>query len=1349
MTPQTPPPGYIEAPQASLGQSPTPAIPAGYVEAQNSPSIPEGYVEASSQDKDEFSAEPLAHNTTANIIKFGMQRLMSGIFTSAPPPLQAEIAATNPLLPDRVTEWGKSVGAYGKEIQRLTALGSTNLSPQEAKQNSSMLSAATKSYQALLAQNPFNVATQDAQLEESLQKAPEEIQQTADALIQKGGKAISSFFHDPLGTSSKAAKAGLTLGEWVLQHPKEAISDVVGTLADPVWWLVPGAAAEGAVSKGITQLGAKTIKGIAVGETLTGVSSAVTQMNYTGTVDFGQTTSDMVHALGPLTGLSFLGAGYNYVQGAKGVEGLEGKSGESPEWLQNPDEIVQRHKEVFKDILTPPEHPGGTSLESLVTPPVTKDSISEVAGNLAQQGDRPPAYPTDIAETFQIYEHQIFPARGIIPEEIREQVGNTHAVDERGEPLILFRGQRYDQPAEGHFFSTAEEVANTYADVPQEQLEARNAKYPPTWPTTYPKGELPVTRMATGQGIRNVPPPFAPNVGKYVVNIRNPLHVDMGGQTWTDASVDSEGKRFSLLGLVPKDFFEANPNYDGIIVKNVRDAAYRNMTGDAGAPAINPSTVVIVKDPEQAINFFNFKKKGQGGFIRPITAVSLGLGAVGGVAGYQEGGIKGAIGGAIAGMAAPLLTGAVINGIRKLGVTPSVLKAPYEDFLGHLREARYAGPQIAAQFKKILPEDSSKKINNYLLKVPGFVQELSPEELQSATAMRSLYQTYGNVFQKAGIIDQQKLDYVTRIFKPRANMPKDFQENWVNKVGPQKVRKLLDGPEGLQQAFASGLELKYPMAEDNLAEYISSAQELLARNKLAHQLMLDGPEPGLSWIMPSKKAPRYYKPMEGSPLFSAIARSVNKNLRPKMAELSLPQQLGVRMRQMESGNSVSEILDEFGPQMPVAQSYRIHPDARLIHNFLFDSGTSGTFWRGFDAVNHHLKLSKLSFSLFHAKTLIQHHLNLQEWGMANPKGYADIPGVGFGTHPIFASFLNHDPITQLAIKHGLVVNPSEDWDGVNAITASKQFNDWMDKTIPDEYNPKPFTKAYSQLLEAEDAFKKITFGRFMTGFKLIDAQKLFLKEKDLDIKRIAKDPTYRIRPDAEIMRGVVDLVNNVYGVQDYANLVMRARFGVTQSLKGMLFSTSGRKALQRTILAPDWIISTTRALLGATGLGGKEMLKAHLPYIAKTAIYYLLAANTINLMNTGHLITQNKDPFTVELGGGRTMLLDKALTDPAKLFDVAQPKIMGQAILSKGSPLLATALQQIENRQFLTPYGDAPPIASRNDPPLLWWSKRLGNVLQAPAPIILEQELQDPGLAPLAGFFGAPIYPHKQKPVTY
>lgn len=1303
---------------------------------------------------------------------------ITSVLSLGNPDLQARMLTVpgNVALSDSAREWADSLNQVNDQITQLSgqkqALAAKG-DEQGAAQADRLLQQILNRRDALHEQNPTTLHNRLVTNEEDLDKAPAAI----NAVQEQVGKAASDFFQDPLGKTTVGAKAALQAAQGWIAHPGNTIASLIGTLDDPATWLVP-AGGMGTLSKGVGDLLATTGKQASLGVLMTGAASSLQQKNETGHVDYGQTVDDMFHAVAPMTALSFLGAGFGFAKAAKKgpVPGMEG--GPAPE-LNTPEAIAEHHKQTFSDILTPekqevvhttPEIPPTAgpkqqaALKSALdkldkwsdnydAPPISKDEISEVAGNLAQKADKNPADPMSSPEQYKALEEEVFPIRAEVPKTALEQVVNTKALDDNGHPYVLYRGQKLDTPGSGSFYTTSPDVANTYAHFNQEALDQFNGHFPATWPTTTPVGEEPATLSIPGIGTKNLTHPIlAPNVSKYVVDIRNPYVVEMGGKMWLDAGehVDS-GKKFSLGNFVPEDWFADHPGYDGVIVKNVRDSAY----GNTGDNPIAASTIVIPKSPEQAINFLNHKNRLQGGKATTGTALALTAGVAGGLYGYHEGGLYGAGAGAVAGLLSPLALGAVRNVFKSFSgkMNPNAADMAQEEFIQHMREARFAPLQLASQFKKIVPEESSKRINAVTQYGPDSIPEpLTHAEEQVRLAGENIYKTYGKALEKAGVIDEMRKDYIAKIMKPRDDMPEDFKKNWYTKLSPSKARKYTSGPEGLQAAYDDGFVLKHQRFEDNLAEYVGVAQELLAKNKYARALFTDGPDEGYNWVMPSSKAPRFYKPMAGSPVFSAIAKAVNRNVTPKWDELSAAQRMaGLKWLHTEAGpgENIHTYLRSLADQLPVANSYSIHPDAADVHNFLFGTHDSAKFWRGFDVANLQLKQAKLSFTLFHAKTMIQHHLNLQDYGMANLEGYKDIPSVAAGTNPAFTKFLNNDPVTQLAIKHGLGVNPAEEWEGVNASTASTEFNKWLNDTVPEEFRVPAAEGVYGKLLDAEDAFKKVTFGRFMTGFKLMDATSLFNKERMIDAERVSNDPTYRVRSDDEIMKGVVKLMNNVYGVQDYSRLVMDARTPAMRKALSFAFSPTGRKYMQRLLLAPDWLISTTRALTGALGLQGAEAARLHAPYMLRSAFYYMLAANMVNMMSTGHSIFQNKDPLTVELGGGRTMMLDKAFSDPLKLYNVFKPASMTQAWLSKGSPLLEETFEQVANKQFLTPYGSGPPIVSKRDSNLAYWGKRGAHTTGLVLPIPAQQFFEDPSLRPVAGFFGFPIYSHRRTSQDY
>jgi hypothetical protein len=99
------------------------------------------------------------------------------------------------------------------------------------------------------------------------------------------------------------------------------------------------------------------------------------------------------------------------------------------------------------------------------------------------------------------------------------------------------------------------------------------------------------------------------------------------------------------------------------------------------------------------------------------------------------------------------------------------------------------------------------------------------------------------------------------------------------------------------------------------------------------------------------------------------------------------------------------------------------------------------------------------------------------------------------------------------------------------------------------------------------------------------------------------------------------------------------------------------------------------------------------------------------------------------------MQLSKHFTEP--IHDISN---FDQAVLNKLGVLPKAALEQLENKKYLTPGGRAPSITKPDDSFGVAAGKRLAHLAGSPVPIPLQQLAQSGPGAAASGFIGLPVY---------
>jgi len=200
--------------------------------------------------------------------------------------------------------------------------------------------------------------------------------------------------------------------------------------------------------------------------------------------------------------------------------------------------------------------------------------------------------------------------------------------------------------------------------------------------------------------------------------------------------------------------------------------------------------------------------------------------------------------------------------------------------------------------------------------------------------------------------------------------------------------------------------------------------------------------------------------------------------------------------------------------------------------------------------------------------------------------------------------------------------------------------------------------------------------------------------------------------------------NDIFGGLDWFRIADGVQNKVGRDLALAVTSPSGRRFMQIAMLAPDWTVATTRAMVKAIpGISSREIAALHQGYVVRSALMHLTIMNGLNYYFSGHSTFENKDPTMVDLGDGRKLQWSKHSMEP--IHWLISPD---QQAMNKLGYLPKEFLTQALDKEYLSTKG-APPIRNR-----------ITHALGSAMPITGQQAYEN-GLVPaLSGFFGAPIY---------
>ena len=635
-------------------------------------------------------------------------------------------------------------------------------------------------------------------------------------------------------------------------------------------------------------------------------------------------------------------------------------------------------------------------------------------------------------------------------------------------------------------------------------------------------------------------------------------------------------------------------------------------------------------------------------------------------------------------------------------------------------------------------------------------QVLSNKQMAFVDRTQILYKRIGLALRSRGLIHEPLEDYWSRTFEPTDKTPTDLKNafktgDW-SRVGTGSrhfiSRSLANGWEGVKYAQDNlGLKLKDQDAVTNTGNYLGAAHNAIINFDMYKDL-------------------KTLKDINGKPLIMSSASNVPDTYRPVLTGLNkyLNKMQGQLPREAAGVGGAGFINRNL--------SWFAHPGISEPLKFLTESSHVGPKMAALDSIQFALKRSIL-FSGFHAKTLSQHQIvanyNLKD-GIST---FSDAAQVLAGTHPVFKQLLygkSGDIVSQF-VRNGGTIAPPEDVGSTSFYQGVDNFRKALDNHLGPIASPAiALTDFYKSMAKR---FDYITWQRAMTGGKLITFTNWMDKETLRNQKNVNLNPQkFRQLSQDEIAKGLTLTVNDFFGGQNWLRTSMDSSTEWMRNIKSTLFKPNARKIVQRMTFAPDWFVSNFRAASRAapyawntfkTSMGGEApanaaIAKYHMYFAARAALTYVLVADTINKINSGHHIWQNKDVGTVELDpeGSRTMNLDKALTDDIELFvHPLQRSYNELGIFPK------EAAEQAFNKQYIHFGSESPPISTWNpDRNMLsnlamGIGNRAGHMFAKGLPIAARIAFEGPqgksGISPeslenaASGFSGFPIYEHRTK----
>jgi len=540
----------------------------------------------------------------------------------------------------------------------------------------------------------------------------------------------------------------------------------------------------------------------------------------------------------------------------------------------------------------------------------------------------------------------------------------------------------------------------------------------------------------------------------------------------------------------------------------------------------------------------------------------------------------------------------------------------------------------------------------------GNTASLTGPEAQVASVFRNFMDSYGTAAKNEGLIKDFVDNYVTHIVE-KENLPKS------------KIQEALDAVFGEQSGTgAAGGNARFGKARkyDTFADLNAALQGTglkLATKDIADVVDIYGRS--MSRAIENKRFIDNLKQSYENPIVPAANPLI-----------------------MDLAKAPRDYTTINNPQM---RGLAVHPELAEPLKFVLQSDSPGAVRAGLLALSMAQKRLLTGLSLFHASNLINAYIGAR--GMGSFKGTAPINAA----LKMYKAGGAGDSIDVL-LRNGLRVDPPIEVQP-GAIGAIGSLADGLVKQATG-FDPMVGKATLGAVEKVQTQFfDKVTWNYLHTGLKLSTA--IYEFERG-----ILKNPNMA---PGDVARQVASYVNDTYGGLDWYRVASETQTAITRKIAMSTLNPTGRSFLQIGMFAPDWTLSTFRAMYkalpGATDMPLTAQL--HQKYVARTAALYLTLMNAYNVAASGghpmDSLAQSNGTSMTELGG--QYIWDNK--DPTKIQhedgtrqQVAKHAMEGyewahaprQTALNKLGVAVKLPAELLFQKKYLSSEGHAPPIES-------------------------------------------------------
>lgn len=358
---------------------------------------------------------------------------------------------------------------------------------------------------------------------------------------------------------------------------------------------------------------------------------------------------------------------------------------------------------------------------------------------------------------------------------------------------------------------------------------------------------------------------------------------------------------------------------------------------------------------------------------------------------------------------------------------------------------------------------------------------------------------------------------------------------------------------------------------------------------------------------------------------------------------------------------------------PQLQGMRVHPDIAPALRFVAEQYKPGYITRGILGVSLAQKRLATGLSLFHAQNLINAYIGAG----GNPltlKGKVDAALKAYREGGL------GDTI-DTGLRNGLRIERPMETDLQAGQRLGKALDSLTSTVFGDKWHA--FEKGIGGVEKIQrETFDKLTWDYLHSGLKLA----LFTREFE---KGLRQHPDWS---KDQVAKQVSSFVNDTFGGLDWFRVASETQTQLGRNIAMSAFSPKGRGAAQILMFAPDWTLSTFRAMYKALPGSGAMPLtqRLHQKYVLRTALIWATLMNGYNIAASGHPIWANQDPTKIEWKDGTTQQIAKhAMEGPEWLLNPRQTALNKVGVLPK------EVVEQLTGQEYLTTSGRGMPMKNR------------------------------------------------------